>query len=364
MATIALYKNRLNAMPDLVTGLEVSVLFAKVELLGLGMETKSVDRSICDLEDVTSEIKAATELMEGRVEKLDQFHEKLEDFIQDTVDTDQDVADTVNQNKEDFYEEYDYLKPDAEKSDWEVFWEDVGSWCKEHWKAIAAIAIVIVSIVIIVVTAGSALGPIAALLVAMAKGALIGTAIGALSGGVTNAILGGNFWEGVEDGAFNGAVTGFISGGLGHAFSAGGHLAMSGMQIFLNGAISNGAASLLGNIGDTFIKGDDISAWEVVSDFGISFTFGGLFSLIGDSLSNKFNNMFSSIVKGKTTGQGSWSHVWKTQVTRSINHHTRVSWKTFMKGFGADIIDSIGDFFANPFNDLVGGGADMLVGDE
>lgn len=35
-----------------------------------------------------------------------------------------------------------------------------------------------------------------------------------------------------------------------------------------------------------------------------------------------------------------------------------------MKGFGADIIDSIGDFFANPFNDLVGGGADMLVGDE
>lgn len=28
------------------------------------------------------------------------------------------------------------------------------------------------------------------------------------------------------------------------------------------------------------------------------------------------------------------------------------------------VIDSIGDFFANPFNDLVGGGADMLVGDE
>jgi len=54
---------------------------------------------------------------------------------------DNDVADTVNQNKENFYKQYEYLNPESEKSEWEKFcdcFESVGEWCKAHWKEIVS----------------------------------------------------------------------------------------------------------------------------------------------------------------------------------------------------------------------------------
>ena len=216
MATIALYKSKINAMPNLVSGIKASILSAKVELFNLGLKMASVDTAICNLEETTSEIRAATELMEGRAEKLEQFRSKVEDFIELTVDTDQDAAETVNQNKDDFYDKYDYLKPDCEKSGWEKFCdglEAVASWCKKHWKLIVTIVIVAVAIVLLVVPG---VGPI---LSAAAMGALIGAASGGLMGGLSSAMNGGSFWEGFEEGAFSGAITGAITGALGGAGS-------------------------------------------------------------------------------------------------------------------------------------------------
>jgi len=216
MATIALSAGKLNMMPGLILDLKKVIYDYKTELFSLSQKTKAVDRSICDLEDVASEIKAATELMEGRVEKLEQFRSKVEDFIELTVDTDQDAAETVNQNKDDFYDKYDYLKPDCEKSGWEKFCdglEAVASWCKKHWKLIVTIVIVVVAIVLLVVPG---VGPI---LSAAAMGALIGAASGGLMGGLSSAMNGGSFWEGFEEGAFSGAITGAITGALGGAGS-------------------------------------------------------------------------------------------------------------------------------------------------
>ncbi len=49
---------------------------------------------------------------------------------------DGDVADVINKSKNDFYEKYEYLKPDIEKSWLEEKVDNACEWCKEHWKEI------------------------------------------------------------------------------------------------------------------------------------------------------------------------------------------------------------------------------------
>ena len=66
-----------------------------------------------------------------------------------------------------------------------------GEWCKEHWKLIVTVLIVIVAVVLICTGIGG-------ILAAMAWGALIGTTIGDAAGGVVSHISGGSFWEGAE----------------------------------------------------------------------------------------------------------------------------------------------------------------------
>ena len=73
------------------------------------------------------------------------------------VRIDEGVATLINQNKTDFYDRYSYLKPRYEKNAWEIFCDDmasVGQWCKEHWKLIVTIALVIAAIAVLILTAG------------------------------------------------------------------------------------------------------------------------------------------------------------------------------------------------------------------
>ena len=73
---------------------------------------------------------------------------------------------------------------------------------------------------VIVCTAGTALGPLAMILVGAAKGLIAGAIVGGVMGGALSALSGGSFLDGFEDGAFSGAISGAICGGLG----AGGQL--------------------------------------------------------------------------------------------------------------------------------------------
>ena len=67
------------------------------------------------------------------------------------------------------------MKPDAEKSDWEEFWDDAAEWCKEHWQEIVTTVGIIVgaalAIAAVVTTGGAALVPLLT-----ALGAAAGTA--------------------------------------------------------------------------------------------------------------------------------------------------------------------------------------------
>lgn len=210
MATIALYAGKINNMPSLIKDVRKSVEKYNKELAGLYQKTLKVDVGVCDLGEVMDSLRASSQTQEQRIEILENFQENSEDFIQDTIRIDNNVADTVDQNKDDFYDKYDYLKPDCEKSGWEKFCDAckaVGEWCKEHWKLIVTIVIVAVAIVLICTGVGGAI------VLGAAWGALMGAGIGGLSGGLESLANGGSFWEGFENGAFSGAISGAIMGG-------------------------------------------------------------------------------------------------------------------------------------------------------
>jgi hypothetical protein len=198
-------------MPGLINDLKKSVDEYKSELFSLKSKVLNVNRSVCNLDDVVNSIQTSTQTQENKIAALESFNNKLETFISDVVRIDGDVADLINKNKDDFYNEYNYLKPDSEKNWFEKRWDDIKSaaeWCKEHWKLIVTIVIVVVAVILICTGVGGILG-------AAALGALIGAGTGGLMGGLSSMAAGGSFWEGFEDGAFTGAITGALMGGLG-----------------------------------------------------------------------------------------------------------------------------------------------------
>ncbi len=116
MATIELYANKINSMPGLVTGIRNETNGLKSELMTLRTKVQSINRNICNVDDVISSITASTQTQEDKIDVLKNLAEDIQEFASDAERTDREVADTVNQNKVDFYEEYSYLKPFWEKN--------------------------------------------------------------------------------------------------------------------------------------------------------------------------------------------------------------------------------------------------------
>uniref|UniRef100_UPI000B27F4AB polymorphic toxin-type HINT domain-containing protein n=2 Tax=Oscillospiraceae TaxID=216572 RepID=UPI000B27F4AB len=186
----------------------------KSDLKSLKSKVLSIDESICDVDDVISSIKSSTKTQEDKIETLENLKQDINDFISDVVRIDGDAADAINKSKDDFYDKYEYLKPECEKSGWEKFKDGckkVGEWCQEHWKEILAIAVVITGVVLCFVPGLNWLG--SGILIGSLKGALSGGLIGGLSSWAS----GGSFWEGFKDGVVTGAIFGGVFGGLGAA---------------------------------------------------------------------------------------------------------------------------------------------------
>ena len=164
-------------------------------------------------------------------------------------------------------------------------WDNACEWCKEHWKAAITIVIVIAAVILVATGVGGILG-------AMALGALFGTGIGGLFGGIISAVTGGSFWDGFENGAFSGAIAGIISGGMGFGLSAGGKAALGLGKTMLIGAASGLGSSLIGDLGDILIKGEDISLGEVFFNAAFSGAFAGA--------SYGFSKAFGSLLKNSS----------------------------------------------------------------
>ena len=109
----------------------------------------SIDESICDVDDVISSIKSSTQTQEDKIESLESLKENISEYISDVVTIDQNAADAINKSKNDFYEKYEYLKPDIEKSWLEEKVDNACEWCKEHWKEILITVTIVIGIAMV-----------------------------------------------------------------------------------------------------------------------------------------------------------------------------------------------------------------------
>ena len=291
MATIALYANKINQMQGLINNIKQSVTDYKSELFAINAKSLAINRNICNMDDIISSIQSSSQTQEQKIASLDAFSQNGEQFVTDAARIDSNVADVVNQRKGDFYDKYNYLKPECEKSGWEKAGDwivSVGQWCKEHWKLIVTIVIVIVAIALICTGVGGIFG-------AMALGALWGAGIGGIAGGAISALQGGSFLEGFENGAFSGAIAGIITGGMGFALSSGGTVALNLGQTMLTGGVSGIGTSFVGDLGDKYIKGDSISWKQIGINMLVSGTVGAATAGIGFGISKGISALFKNI---------------------------------------------------------------------
>ena len=193
------------------------------------------------MQDTVDSISSSSKSEKSKIEDLKKLNNKLSEFIETASRKDSAAEEEIKKSKEDFYTKYSYLKPECEKSVIEHICDGVQSaaeWCKEHWKLIVTIAIVIVSVAVLLIPG---VGPIIA---GACWGAILGACIGGVSGGLESVANGGSFLEGFEDGALSGAISGAIGGaafaGLGQlgAVAGKGIKCMSGFGKFIKGTAS------------------------------------------------------------------------------------------------------------------------------
>lgn len=148
MATIELCYSKANKMSGLFDAVKKSVSDYQSDLVKLNKKALKVDNSVCDMTGIISAVQSSTQTQEDKACFIDKVKEANEQFLSDVVSVDDKVSDVVTKNKNDFYEQYNYLKPECEKSGWEKFKDGCKKavdWCKEHWVAVVTVAVVVVA---------------------------------------------------------------------------------------------------------------------------------------------------------------------------------------------------------------------------
>ncbi|MDD5934190.1 MAG: hypothetical protein PUC65_01290 [Clostridiales bacterium] len=197
MATIALYSSKINQMPGLFNETKKSVSSLKSELLAFKSKAMAVNQNICDLNDVISTIQASTNIQEEKMFSIEQVKDSIEQFVEDTNVIDGNVADLINRRKDDFYEQYYYLKPECEKSFGEKIKNGLKKaceWCKDHWKEILYVAIAVFVVVTTVVIGGFL--TVGAAISLVLKGALECAIFCSIMGGLSSIAEGEPFFDG------------------------------------------------------------------------------------------------------------------------------------------------------------------------
>ena len=225
MATITLYKDKLNGVGGLIDNIVKSSNNLETQLGTLKSTLQGVNSSTYDLQDTVNSISSSSKTEKEKVSDLKKLNKQVTKFITTTVNRDNSVRDEINKSKKDFYSQYSYLKPECEKNAIEKIVDKVeqaAEWCAKHWKLIATAVIVVVAIALIATGVGAGIG--GPLLVGACWGAITGAVIGGVAGGLESMCQGGSFLDGFENGAFSGAVGGAIGGaafaGLGAAGAA------------------------------------------------------------------------------------------------------------------------------------------------
>lgn len=217
MATITLYKDKLNSVSSLINTMVSSVNNLDMQLGALKSTLQGVNSSTYNLDSAVENIRSSSQTEKEKADDLNKLSKEVDNFITVTVNRDQAAKEEINKAKEDFYTKYSYLKPECEKDFIEKVVDTVESaadWCCDHWEVIAAIAAVIVVAVVVCVLLGpEALVP---LVLNIAKGVLQGALLGGALGGAFSAFMGGDIVKGIKEGALAGGALGAL-GAVGSA---------------------------------------------------------------------------------------------------------------------------------------------------
>lgn len=116
MATIALYADKVNQMPGLIMNIIQAVNDYKSELIIIRNKLLSINKSVCDLNDVIDQIQNLILSQEEKISSLETFYHNCQQFIAETNRIDGSAADLIKRRSDAFYEEYYYLKPDLKKN--------------------------------------------------------------------------------------------------------------------------------------------------------------------------------------------------------------------------------------------------------
>lgn len=211
MATITLYKDKLNSVSSLINTMVSSVNNLDMQLGALKSTLQGVNSSTYNLDSAVENIRSSSQTEQEKADDLNKLSKEVDNFITVTVKRDQAAKEEINKAKEDFYTKYSYLKPECEKDFIEKVVDTVESaadWCCDHWEVIAAIAAVIVVAVVVCVLLGpEALVP---LVLNIAKGVLQGALLGGALGGAFSAFMGGDIVKGIKEGALAGGALGAL----------------------------------------------------------------------------------------------------------------------------------------------------------
>lgn len=217
MATITLYKDKLNSVSSLINTMVSSVNNLDMQLGALKSTLQGVNSSTYNLDSAVENIRSSSQTEQEKADDLNKLSKEVDNFITVTVNRDQAAKEEINKAKEDFYTKYSYLKPECEKDFIEKVVDTVESaadWCCDHWEVIAAIAAVIVVAVVVCVLLGpEALVP---LVLNIAKGVLQGALLGGALGGAFSAFMGGDIVKGIKERALAGGALGAL-GAVGSA---------------------------------------------------------------------------------------------------------------------------------------------------
>jgi UDP-2,3-diacylglucosamine pyrophosphatase LpxH len=292
MATITLYKDKLNGVGSFINGILKHSNNLDTQLTTLKSTLQGIDSSTYNLDAAVESIRSSSKSEKDKVSDLKKLNKEITNFINTVTNRDNSARNEINKRKKDFYTKYKYLKPDSEKNALDYIAEDFGKvcdWCKEHWEqikiAIAVVLVVAAVVVLVVFSGGTALGVFATLAVAAAKGVLLGAAIGGAIGGVSGYAQNGV--SGILPGIINGGADGAIMGGVfgllgGLGGLAGAHFGCSAVMEKIFAASTKMSFAMLG-----------FDGLALLSDFQnrLSLDTGIKFEFINSSFGNFISNL-------------------------------------------------------------------------
>ena len=310
MATITLYKDKLNGVGSLIDTMVSSVNNLDMQLGALKATLQGVNSSTYNLDSAVENIRSSSQTEKEKADDLNKLSKEVDNFITVTVNRDQAAKEEINKAKEDFYTKYSYLKPECEKDFIEKVVdtvESVADWCCKHWKLIVTIVIVVVAVALLWTGVGGVL------LAGACWGALSGAVIGGVSGGLTSMANGGSFLEGFEDGAFSGALAGAICGA---AFAGLGQLgAVCGKSIK---CISSFGKAIRGTAAVTTAISIAMGSFDTLALADLAFGSGTIYDLNSKLHSNTAYNIFQTGVTALAVFTGGMTSTMKCFIAGTL----------------------------------------------